>query len=82
MKQAHLQLPLAVAGCFDGTFRGAPTQLWNPKQVHAASAAAGVETGSGPLEVSLPGFVAQTFQERYKVRRRAPWSAVVPALHR
>ena len=36
--------------------------------MHAAAAAAGVETGSGPLEDSLPSFVAQTFQERYRVR--------------
>jgi hypothetical protein len=35
--------------------------------VHAAAAAAGAEATSGPLEDSLPSFVAQTFQERYKV---------------
>jgi hypothetical protein len=36
------------------------------EQVHSAAAATGVETGSGPLEDSLPSFIAQTFQERYK----------------
>jgi hypothetical protein len=49
-------------------------------QVHAAAAAAGVETSSGPLEDSLPSFVAQTFQERYRVQPRSPCSCCVACI--
>lgn len=35
-------------------------------QVHAAAGSAGIDSGAGPLDATLPAFVAQTFQQRYK----------------
>lgn len=39
-------------------------------QVHSEAASVNIASGAGPLEDSLPAFVAQTFQERYKVSVR------------